>query len=261
MIALVHPSVGNGPFHVVLARPVSFAALEVGEPVQWRGNSIQVGHLTIDLSQAEVWDPMFPRVSIPAIAWSHLRESLTHGAINDGIFVSRGTPGDESGYESAVTARAQQAEEYLLAGLHAGRESDIERGTELLAGLGVGLTPAGDDFLLGFMTRIWLEPALLPPDWTVPDLCQRIAQTAGSRTTRLSRTWLDYAARGQFAEPWHNLALALAMPDQNDIQHAADRILSTGATSGRDAMAGLLMIHRSNAVQNDGRQDDRTIGR
>ena len=128
----------------------------------------------------------------------------------------------------------------MLAGLRAGRESDIARGTELLAGLGPGLTPAGDDFLLGFMARIWLEPALLPAAWTAPDLCQHIAQTAAPRTTRLSRAWLIHAARGHFAEPWHDLVTALAANDKSAILHAGARILRIGATSGRDAMTGFL---------------------
>ncbi len=182
---------------------------------------------------------------------------MTRGATNDGISIARGTSGDESpgykrpavatapdesGYDSAVTARIQQATNYLLAGLRTGQENEIVRGTELLAGLGVGLTPAGDDFLLGFMARIWLDPVLLPPDWSASDLCQRIARTAGPRTTRLSRTWLEYAARGQFAEPWHDLVSALAADDTNAIHTTANRILNTGATSGRDAMAGFLII-------------------
>jgi hypothetical protein len=257
VIALVHPSIGNGPFHIVLARPVPFDALTVGESAQWRGNSIQVGQFTVDLSQAKVWDPALPVASIPKSAWSHLRERLTQGTINSGMFISRGTPGDqspgykrpavataldESGYDLALAERAQQGAEHLLAGLHNDWISDIERGTELLAGLGVGLTPAGDDFLLGFIARIWLEPTLFPPDWTAPDLCQTIARTAGPRTTRLSRAWLDYAARGQFAESWHDLAAALTANDPATIQHATNRILSTGATSGRDAMAGFLLL-------------------
>ncbi len=115
------------------------------------------------------------------------------------------------------------------------------RGTELLAGLGVGLTPAGDDFLLGFMARIWLEPALFPPSWTARPL-STIVRTVGPRTTRPGRAWLDYAARGQFAESWHDLAAALTANDPANIQHATNRILSTGATSGRDAMAGFLLL-------------------
>ena len=175
----------------------------------------------------------------------------------DRLFFSRGTPGDqspgyrrpvvaaatdESGYGFAVAERARQGAECLLVGLHDGRISDIVQGTELLAGLGVGLTPAGDDFLLGFMARLWLEPALLPTVWTALDLCQTIARTAGPRTTRLSHTWLDHAARGQFAESWHDLAAALITNSLANIQHATNRILNTGATSGRDAMAGFLLL-------------------
>ena len=238
MIALVHPSIGNGPLHIVLAQPVSFATLEAGEPTQWWGNSLQFERFTIDLAQATAWDPALPQAgtSISPEAWNCLREHVRQMDLPDAP--------DQTDLDAAVTERTQQAADHLLAGLHNARTSDIVRGTELLAGLGVGLTPAGDDFLLGFMARIWLEPTLLPPDWTASDLCQRIAQTAGPRTTCLSRTWLDYAARGQFAEPWHDLVAALALFDQSSIYHATNRILNTGATSGRDALTGCLLVSR-----------------
>jgi hypothetical protein len=250
VIALVHPSVGNGPFHIVLARPVSFAGLKVGERGRWRGDSLLFERFAVDLAGAQAWDPALPRAPVSARAWGQLRERLPGGDMNRKGFGWLGSPGDESpgyrtapdesGYDLALAERTQQGAEHLLAGLHAGRESDIARGTERLAGLGPGLTPAGDDFLLGFMARIWLEPALLPAGWTAPDLCQRIARIAAPRTTRLSRTWLTHAARGHFAESWHDLATALSSNDQSAIHHAAARILRTGATSGRDAMAGFL---------------------
>jgi len=220
---------------------MAFETLKVGGRGQWRGDNLVFERFSVDLEAARRWDPSLPHAQVPVTldAWNCLREY-----VREADLTGFGQPqvADLSGLNAAMAERAQQAAEHLLAGLRAGRENDIIRATEQLAGLGPGLTPAGDDFLLGFMARIWLEPALLPPTWTAPELCQVIAQTVGPRTTLLSRTWLDYAASGQFAESWHDLVAALTANDQNAIRHAANRILNIGATSGQDAMVGFLLI-------------------
>jgi hypothetical protein len=111
-----------------------------------------------------------------------------------------------------------------------------DRAASLLAGLGPGLTPAGDDYLLGALARLWL-------DATQPEAGELSSSVlaAAAKTTRISRAWLQYAARGQFDVRWHDLQRALLMADEEAICRAAHRILSVGATSGPQAMAGFLL--------------------
>ena len=107
-------------------------------------------------------------------------------------------------------------------------------GARGMAGLGNGLTPAGDDFLMGVFYAMWAKwasPRLRP-------LLEVMLDAASPRTTALSVTWLRAAARGEAAEPWHRLVEALADSDQGTLQTAAEGILVMGHSSGRDALAG-----------------------
>lgn len=229
IIALVHPSLGNGPFHIVLEWPLPFAGLVKEMPVRAERRTLIFPDFTIDLQTAALWDPA---LSVPAPIF-HLPTAFSHPTILP-----------SASHNDAVVRRMAQGARLLTTGLRTQEMKALMDGVSLLAGLGPGLTPAGDDFLLGLMARWWLQPALLPPGWTVPALCQQLVQTASPRTTRLSGVWLLHAARGQFAQPWHDLARALRPGHEPALPDAVNRILSTGATSGADALKGFLYHER-----------------
>ncbi len=120
----------------------------------------------------------------------------------------------------------------------------VEEAARGLAGLGPGLTPAGDDVLAGFAAVMALLSARLSEDG-VPrsHIAEVIAAVARPRTTMLSGVLLDYAARGEVAEHVGELLLALALPTEESgvVLHAADKLLAFGATSGGDMLLGMLL--------------------
>jgi hypothetical protein len=92
---------------------------------------------------------------------------------------------------------------------------------ESLAGRGPGLTPLGDDLLVGYLAAAALAGHGLP------DLAER----AAGRTTALSGTLLLLAAQGCLPEAAHRL---LEDGDPEPLQHF-------GATSGRGIAFGLAL--------------------
>ena len=151
-----------------------------------------------------------------------------------------------SPHNLAFLARARAGIKGLLNALQDGDRSGIRESAALLAGLGPGLTPAGDDYLVGLMAglRVWpgpLENSGLSPE----EVCQIILEATEGRTTLLSRAFLRSAKEGLFGENWHELLAALARGETIGIQRAARRILSSGATSGADALAGFLSPYLS----------------
>jgi hypothetical protein len=110
-----------------------------------------------------------------------------------------------------------------------------------LVGWGEGLTPAGDDFLLGLVAGL---------DGLVGDNGRRhtfhgmlaaalIALTP--RTTAIAAHYLRLAADGHYTEPLVSLRHALLSEDAADAVDAALRAaLAVGATSGADSVSGLL---------------------
>jgi hypothetical protein len=120
----------------------------------------------------------------------------------------------------------------------------VEEATRGLAGLGPGLTPAGDDVLAGFAALMMLLSSRLSADDVFRgQVAEVIARVARPRTTMLSGVLLEYAARGEVAEQIGKLLLALALPAEESeaVLRAVDGLLAYGATSGGDTLRGILL--------------------
>jgi hypothetical protein len=121
-------------------------------------------------------------------------------------------------------------------------------GLSHLVGLGIGLTPSGDDFLTGVLLADCMV-AYAGGAYRLPIDRQEIAE-ALERTTSAGRTLLWQALQGAF--PAYLLALArcfggeqgasMASPgsDNADFEPCLVRILAHGHTSGTDAAVGFL---------------------
>ncbi len=107
-----------------------------------------------------------------------------------------------------------------------------------LCGRGPGLTPSGDDMLLGWMAVNWLLYGSHPP---VISACQEIVAVARQQTHLLSVCWLDYAARGYVALPIKKLLSAMLRDDERELAAAAHIVASMGATSGCDVLHGIVL--------------------
>ncbi len=120
----------------------------------------------------------------------------------------------------------------------------LEEATRRLAGLGPGLTPAGDDALGGFAAVTALLSSQLSADAAPRDhVAEIIAAVARLHTTVLSAVLLAHTALGEVAEHLGQLLLALALPieESETVLRAADHVLAFGATSGGDTLLGMLL--------------------
>ena len=105
-----------------------------------------------------------------------------------------------------------------------------------LIGLGEGLTPAGDDCVLGALAVVHR----LAPAWLLDNRAQRdrLVMAAGTRTTDVARNFLLEALEGRFAEP----VLHLLTARTDDLANRAAReLLAMGATSGADTLTGIRL--------------------
>lgn len=228
VLALLLPEVGRGPFAVTIAgSPGIFDSLTPGQPARADRHAVVIGPWQIPLSQAAVWEPRL----------THPPRPLNADQMIDLVAPYARWP--NFGEDSATARRIAQAArramaEFSEAILEPGREPALMKAVADLAGLGSGLTPAGDDYLIGAMAALWLadRPALLP----------LIARTARPKTTALSGAFLQAAARGEFMEPWHALARAWQVEDEGALAAAVQWIADFGASSGQDALAGFATV-------------------
>jgi len=174
---------------------------------------MHIGRLAVALGGAAVWEPRPD--------WVALRRQ--RAAIEKQCSPLRP--------HATSIPRTRQAVQALRAGWD-GNLSQLAWGAARLAGLGPGLTPAGDDFLVGVMLWAWLanpDPAAF---------CRVVAETAAPRTTTLSAAWLRAAAQGQCSAAWHQLLAVLS--NKEPLEPAVQNVLAHGATSGADTLAGFL---------------------
>jgi hypothetical protein len=125
-----------------------------------------------------------------------------------------------------------------------------------LIGLGPGLTPAGDDFVVGCMAGL-----ALGADHDTPRLRFLAGIVAALRpqfpgTTPVSRQHLEDACALQFSRPLAELAISLAR-GESDVPTKLRAALAVGATSGIEGVRGLLLavdamrlrqLHRADAA-------------
>jgi hypothetical protein len=110
-----------------------------------------------------------------------------------------------------------------------------------LAGLGPGLTPAGDDMLLGFGAGLWGCAGKDSRRLAFVQFYGQLLRHAAARANDISRTYLLLAARGQFSSPLMHLVQAIAQAaDAPALRRATQQVLQLGHSSGRDTTAGLL---------------------
>jgi len=118
------------------------------------------------------------------------------------------------------------------------RGSAVAAGLSLL-GLGPGLTPSGDDALVGFLGAWrWLSPRALDDDIRSAML-GALVDRAPSGTTPVSAEFFHHLLHDRVSEPLVQLFEALIAGPRHDIQRAADRIAAWGASSGLDTLAGV----------------------
>ena len=247
VLALVLPEIGDGPLNIVLDEQVdTLNGFRSGQSACFRRGELHVGKTCILLDRASIWEPRPD--------WSKLRSKPGEvtGALELALSPARSKTSstsileliDPSVYPGAIrpTVRefldaARRGMEALEVGLK-GEPGALHAGVAQLAGLGPGLTPAGDDFLSGVMLCLWLRH----PDPLA--VCRSISQVAVPRTTLLSGAMLQRAAAGECDADWHHLFHSVANGDRKRSGVAAGRILARGNTSGSDSVAGFLWMNR-----------------
>ena len=120
----------------------------------------------------------------------------------------------------------------------------LQSAVDRVVGRGPGLTPAGDDVLVGLLAGLWL--AGMGGDHREREdagvLRSRLAQAwqaTPSLTTDISRSLLDQAGAGWFGAALHGVLRALADPVPDAVASAVDAMLTIGASSGADTCIGV----------------------
>lgn len=245
IVALVAPDLLNGPLNIVVSTPPdgTFGRMWAGSTASATPQQIRIGgHFDIELTSARPWNAALSpwrdvelqtlRANLDVVKDTMIREapaeSLAHRLADARI--------RRSDDRDVLEARSGEAMAQLATGIREGEPAGVAAAAGRLAGLGSGLTPSGDDVLVGTLVAI----AVRPPANSAA-LRSAIINAARGRTTRISVEYLEAAARDEAGAAWHRLLDVLPKPRPPQLIPAARRVMAFGETSGADMLAGLLL--------------------
>jgi len=131
----------------------------------------------------------------------------------------------------------QRAGDQLLEALkHRDLETALAHAGQLI-GLGPGLTPSGDDFLVGLMAALSAAGPLAPP---YRDFCASVVLMSKTHTNAISHAAIKMAAQGKVRDSVARLTSELLGKHQGQFRPALDDVLRIGSSSGTDIAWGLV---------------------
>ena len=252
VFSLVTPWVGDGPFNIVLD-PINFCDHVADDTtVGIEHGRIRIGELEIALTLAQSWEPLFDwesfrgRQDSLSICAGMLEEVLDETApVESFVQLIRPRESSVREIEAKILLSAREPAGILLEGLLRADEELCRAGARKLAGLGSGLTPDGDDFMMGCILALWARLA----GEEVEEAASWVSQEAAPRTTPLAAAWLQAASRGECSVRWHDLLQALLTENEENIRSAGRAVVHQGHTSGASALAGFTAVLAGEAQQ------------
>lgn len=215
VLSIVTPQIGSGPFNMVVEGDIRFSEyIDLMSPVSGSSHLLNLGTLAIHTTDAKLWNPRPD--------WEKIH------AHKNNIF-KRLTMLPIANYQSPIFD-LQFSKSLIFNDIPAAKKLVSQ-----LAGLGIGLTPSGDDFLMGALHAAWI---IHPPE-VASVLAKEIAETAAPLTTSLSAAWIRSTGRGEAGILWHEFFAALIL-HSSDLQFPISKILAVGETSGTDALSGFF---------------------
>jgi len=244
IVAVVSAELHNGPLNLVVTPVPPFSRLPIGAPASSTAHRVQVADAwEIVLDGATAWDPVLGRIDRAAHDTLHnhlqtLTDLIAAEAPVGGL--ARVSVERTGGILTPLERSAALGLTDLFSGLRQADRSQVARGARTLAGLGPGLTPSGDDILVGCLLALTALPHM-----DGGSVREAIARSARHRTTQISAAYLDAAARREASEAWHRLVAAMSTSDAVRVVGAAREVLVVGETSGSDMLGGFVLASRA----------------
>jgi hypothetical protein len=260
LIFVVKKGLSNGPINIMIDlaahQNVSCMALEVGDIVMRQNNSLLVGQsLEILLDGAEAWESS-KLIEVDVVA--NLNEKIN---LVKRLAVERGKHdglGQLIDYEreiinggkirgstslNRIATRALPNLKELVTGILVNNLRMVEKSTEGLIGLGLGLTPSADDALAGIMAGLYILGNNFPIDMSYLLAVNKaiISKLDETKTTSVSKEFLECAARGEAAENVSNMINVVLSPSENLLNSKVETLLEMGETSGTDITLGIIL--------------------
>jgi hypothetical protein len=252
LLALVgadNPDLPNG-IRLQPGKTFPFSDLRIGEKVEINSRLINFleSNFKVDFGSASVWNSDLHELNIdlssPSTleAWECVYRLVFHRSNADDLHDRFGEIffGFEQAHlaESRILDRVSDCFKQPLCRLS---EDELQAICSLV-GVGAGLTPAGDDFLVGLIAGL---KASSPHQADRRELISELVDGITARlqkTNDISASFLACAAKGQVSSSLMDVLTCISQGRRSGCTNSfLQPVLKTGHTSGRAAMAGILL--------------------
>ena len=259
LVSLVGHEIGRGPLFISVEIPahIDFTTIDVerGHKVIRDDDLVRVSEniLGVSLENAVLWEPLKQFNDI--VAHSDIESNLTillrlvthfgnHSDLYQLLKLYKLSVDDDKELTMGMNPVCRMALPQvmkLLDAIKLGNTENIVQSMMKLVGLGLGLTPAADDFLVGLMLSIfYMAENSNPGKIRVQDALNDIQSCIHGRTTRISEEFLLQAAIGNGNEIIRTLLEALLTSNKIDLEQSAQKVMGFGGTSGIDTIIGII---------------------
>jgi len=218
LLTVCRRSAGRAASYVVVMEDADFMGFVLpGTSVCVTGNVIGLGQLTVDISKALIW-----------------RGRMNGSMEGDAPFCNI------AALKQALDCYAAPRSAWRLLHCDPGFRNAVDAfrsglGAERLIGRGAGLTPSGDDFILGFMA---VANHLGRYSDIRGNLRADVLKSLGA-TNVISAAMLRQAAGCEYHEFLDDLCHEILFGAPETVAVSAKRLIGVGATSGSDMLSGV----------------------
>ncbi|WP_340689567.1 DUF2877 domain-containing protein [Enterococcus plantarum] len=224
-----YPFMPNGIYLQADSFSQMLSTIEIGEQITWNHNCVHFSKNHLLLIHAKTYSSLVDTGPSSLIETS--KENLL--SYSDSLV-------KETGSQQSIAQFLEDANPFKesIVALCSENHSQQKSGLDFLMGRGMGLTPSGDDMIVGHLAARFLlnEKSSLLMNLLLTNL---LAEQ--SVTTDISKHYLLCALSGRFSEPVLKLIEGLSTTSSEEkIEQIVKEVISVGHTSGVDLLAGFI---------------------
>lgn len=231
MITLLSENLPNGP-NTLIVDIQSFDDWRLHESsvltYSSQGLSLSQSNINIMIREdVQLWHEELPRIS----------------KVNDNVmltihqFLSLRN-GELQTIEKTIYDQLDDNHRALCKAIHAKNYEDVIQCVQRNIGLGLGLTPSGDDRLVGFLLGCYIQSRR---NIDLLEAIQKAIVISHDRTNDISYAMLKCAAEGRFNEWLMILSEVICQHNQDALNCAIENVFSIGSRSGGDMLKGFVL--------------------
>ncbi|MEI5993139.1 hypothetical protein A5880_000680 [Enterococcus sp. 4G2_DIV0659] len=223
-----YPFMPNGIYVETVDFSKFLSTIDIGEAIDWEQDCLHFSKNHLLLTHGQSYSSVIER------AGNMLNENKTRlFAYSNTLLKTTGNQQTVAQFLENITPFSEALQKLCFKD-----QSQESEGIDFLLGRGLGLTPSGDDMIVGHLAaRLLLDEE--HPELNQLLLTELLAEN--SVTTDISKHYLLCALSKRFSEPViHLLDVLTNSSSQEQIEKAVESIIAVGHTSGVDLLAGFL---------------------